>query len=317
MKNLSDEVLANIEEVVPSWLLRNPNLFKLILIRSTELAFGALGKSGVIRGPIHSSVGQEVVAVAACASLEDSDFMLSNHRGHGHYLAKGGNLTNLIYELLGDDRGCCSGLGGSMHVAELDSGILGSNGIVGAGVPIACGVSLAEKIKGSGAVTMVFLGDGAMNQGVVMESLNLAAIYSLPVIFVCENNQYAYSTRSDDMTKNAYHERASGFGIEATHLQDTSLNQNLKIMEKVVSKTRQKSMPHFVEFFTYRLHRHFETERQRAVDYLLADLHEHRSMNDPVTRECVELGQDESECDNVIAEVKFIITSFAETCVKK
>ena len=178
----------------------------------TELSLVKLSKLGLEVLCIHLLVS---CGVSVCSNMKPNDALFSNHRGHGHYLAKDGNLSELILELMGDKRGCCIGYGGSMHVADLKKNIIGSNGIVGAGVPIACGYSLGQSFKTRNSVTVVFFGDGAINQGVVMESMNMAAIYNLPILFVCENNFYAYSTKSADVTKTSIYQRAKGFGIDS------------------------------------------------------------------------------------------------------
>ena len=155
-KIFKDIILYNTFKYFPKSVKKNKNFQKLLLIRACEFAFIELSKLGKIRGPLHTSVGQEAVAVSVCSSLNSKDAMFSNHRGHGHFIAKGGNITKLVLELFGDERGCSAGLGGSMHVAELEKNIIGSNGIVGAGVPIACGYALGQKIKKKNELTVVF-----------------------------------------------------------------------------------------------------------------------------------------------------------------
>ena len=229
---------------ISKYKIKDHKLSKLLIIRATELLV-KLSKLGKIRGPLHTSVGQEAVAVSVCSNMKPSDALFSNHRGHGHYLAKDGNLSELILELMGDKRGCCIGYGGSMHVADLKKNIIGSNGIVGAGVPIACGYSLGQTFKTRNSVTVVFFGDGAINQGVVMESMNMAAIYNLPILFVCENNFYAYSTKSADVTKTSIYQRAKGFGIDSFKINGMNFKESLTKSKKAINNVRNYKKPVF------------------------------------------------------------------------
>src|SRR5690606_16053402 len=159
-----------------------------------DLKVAELFNAGEVKGTAHSYVGEEAIAAGVCANLNDDDYVASYHRGHGHCLAKGARMDLMMAELMGRDDGYCRGLGGSMHIADLSLGILGANGIVGAGMPLACGAGLAARLRGKGQVVIAFFGDGAANQGVFHESMNLASVWKLPVVFVCENNQYALST---------------------------------------------------------------------------------------------------------------------------
>jgi pyruvate dehydrogenase E1 component alpha subunit len=300
----NDKVLNSVKKIFRNKIKLKKEQQFLLIIRAAEMAFIELSKLGKIRGPLHTSVGQEAVAVAVCSKLKIEDALFSTHRGHGHYLAKGGNLTNLILELFGDKKGCCAGLGGSMHVAELEKNIVGSNGIVGAGVPIACGHAMGQKKSKKKGISVVFFGDGAMNQGVVMESLNMAAIYKLPILFACENNFYAYSTRSNDMTKTSLHTRAKGFGIDAYNFDGMNFKILKNKMGNLINKIRKKRLPIFVEFKTYRYHRHFASEMPRKNDYI-----DHKTKNkmlkkDPCYFETKKLGLDIIESDNLINLIK-------------
>jgi TPP-dependent pyruvate/acetoin dehydrogenase alpha subunit len=169
-------------------------LRQMIEIRSFEHKVIELFREGLVRGATHTYVGEEAVAVGACAALRPDDFITSTHRGHGHCIAKGGDLRLMMAELLGRTTGYCKGKGGSMHIADLDKGILGANGIVAGGVGVATGAALACKMRHTDQVVVCFFGDGAINQGILYECANFAAVWRLPVIYVCENNQYAMST---------------------------------------------------------------------------------------------------------------------------
>src|SRR5262245_16304050 len=174
---------------------------------------------GLIRGSTHAYIGMEAVAVGACAALRADDYITSTHRGHGHCIAKGGRLDLMMAELLGKATGYCKGKGGSMHIADVDAGILGANGIVGGGIGIATGAALSSKLKGAGQVCVCFFGDGGFNQVVLYECANIAAIWKLPVIYLCENNKYAMSTPVHQATAVAdLSARAAAFGMPGVNV---------------------------------------------------------------------------------------------------
>ena len=299
-----DIVLSSVQKLLENRIKLQKEQQYLFIIRAAEMAFIELSKLGKIRGPLHTSVGQEAVAVSVCSKLKIEDALFSTHRGHGHYLAKGGNLTSLILELFGDKKGCCAGLGGSMHVAELKKNIVGSNGIVGAGVPIACGHAMGQKISKIKGITVVFFGDGAMNQGVVMESLNMAAIYKLPILFACENNFYAYSTKSKDMSKTSLHYRARGFGIDTYNADGMNFQDLSNKTSILINKVREKRLPIFVEFQTYRYHRHFASEMPRQNDYIDIKTKMKMLKKDPCYSESKRLGLNTEEADKLIDLIK-------------
>src|SRR5204862_1397535 len=171
-------------------------------------------REGIMRGTSHPYIGQEAGAVGACAALRPDNYITSTHRGHGHCIAKGGDLKMMMAELLGKATGYSKGKGGSMHIADVDKGILGANGIVGGGMGIATGSALSARIRGTDQVTVCFFGDGALNQGILHECSNIAAIWKLPVIFLCENNQYAMSAPSARFTSVPDASvRAQGYGF--------------------------------------------------------------------------------------------------------
>ena len=166
----------------------------MVAIRAFEEKANELFQLDKVMGAIHLSVGQEACAVGAIGALDDGDYIVSNHRGHGHMITRGASIEKMFAELMGRRTGYCLGKGGSMHIVDFDLGFCGANGIVGAGLPIAVGVGLASKLQGDKAVTLCSFGDGASNEGAFHEALNLAALWKLPVIYMCENNQYAVST---------------------------------------------------------------------------------------------------------------------------
>ena len=222
-------------------------------IRAFDERVAELFEGGEIKGTAHSYVGQEAVAAGVCASLGPDDFMASHHRGHGHCIAKGARLDLMMAELMGRESGYCRGLGGSMHIADLGLNILGANGIVGAAMPLSTGAGLAARLDGSGRVAVAFFGDGASNQGVFHESLNLASVWKLPIVFVCENNQYALSTSYRDTTSvDQVAERASAYGIPGRTIDGNDVVEVHDAVREAVERARAGGGPSLVEAMTYR-----------------------------------------------------------------
>src|SRR6266540_7262566 len=183
-------------------------------IRRFDTRAYELYREGLMRGTTHAYIGMEAVGVGVCSALRSDDTITSTHRGHGHCIAKGGDIAQMMSELLGKATGYCKGKGGSMHIADVEAGILGANGIVGGGIGIATGAALSSKLRGLGQVCVCFFGDGGFNQGVLYECANMAAIWKLPVIFLCENNKYAMSTPVHAATAVAdLSARAAAFGM--------------------------------------------------------------------------------------------------------
>ena len=198
-------------------------------------------------------MGQEAVAAGVCASLGPEDFMASHHRGHGHCIAKGARLDLMMAELMGRESGYCQGLGGSMHIADLGLNILGANGIVGAAMPLSTGAGLAARLDGSGRVAVAFFGDGASNQGVFHESLNLASVWKLPIVFICENNQYALSTSYRETTSvDQVAERASAYGIPGRTIDGNDVVEVYETVREAVERARAGEGPTLIEAMTYR-----------------------------------------------------------------
>lgn len=225
----------------------------LLRVRRFEERAGDLFKQGVIKGTAHSCVGQEAVAVGACAALRDTDTIVSHHRGHGHCIAKGADLTRMMAELLGRDTGYGRGLGGSMHLAALDLGILGANGIVGAGIGIATGAALSAQIRGSGQVCLAFFGDGATNEGIFHESLNLAAIWKLPVVYLCENNRYGLSMSISESTAVPQIAlRAAAYGMPGVTIDGNDVHAVKEAVAQAAERARTGEGPTLIEALTYR-----------------------------------------------------------------
>jgi len=230
------------------WMYR-----KMCEIRDFELEVDRLFKADLIWGTCHLSVGQEASAVGAIAALDEKDMITSTHRGHGHCIAKGGKLPQMFAELLGKETGYCRGRGGSMHIADLELGNLGANGIVGGGIPIATGAALASKLKKDGKVTLCFFGDGATNQGVFHEAVNLAAVKKLPVIYLCENNQYGMSVpfKKASAVKDAAG-RAAAYDIPGIIVDGNDIEAVYQVVKEAVKRARQGDGPSLIEAKTYR-----------------------------------------------------------------
>ena len=239
---------------------------KMLLIRFFEEKAHELFATGKIPGFVHLYAGEEAVAVGVIANLRRDDYITSTHRGHGHCIAKGCNIKLMMAEIMGKKTGLCKGKGGSMHIADFDIGMLGANGIVGGGAPHAVGAALAAKLKRVDSVAVAFLGDGAMNQGVVLESINLASIWKLPVIFVVEDNHYAISLRSLTPTAlqprvsaaRGYAERALGFGVPAVTVDGQDVIAVYEVAREAVAKARRGEGPTLIHAVTYRYYGHFE-----------------------------------------------------------
>lgn len=230
---------------------------RMMTIRLFEMRVIELFREGVIRGSTHTYIGMEAGAVGACTALRADDYITSTHRGHGHCIAKGGDVRLMMAELLGKATGYCKGKGGSMHIADLDAGILGANGIVGGGMGIATGAALSSKMRNSGQVCVCFFGEGGINQGAFHENANIAAIWKLPVIFLCENNQYAMSmsvkkaTAVSDLT-----DRAASYsmpGISADGMDVMSVYEGTR---RAVDRARAGDGPSLVVSTTYRFEGH-------------------------------------------------------------
>lgn len=225
----------------------------LYTIRVFETRCVQLYRQGLIRGYFHPYLGEEAIAVGACAALKEDDYITSTHRGHGHCIAKGADIKRMVSELLGKKTGYCLGMGGSMHIADLTKGNLGANAIVGANIPLGVGAALGSALKKDHKVTVVFTSDGAANNGVFSESLNLAAIWSLPLVVVVENNQYAVSTAIDQATRETdLYKRGVALGIESHQVDGNDVLQMYEQTKAAVQKCRENKGPILIEAVTYR-----------------------------------------------------------------
>jgi pyruvate dehydrogenase E1 component alpha subunit len=235
-----------------------------------------------VRGPLHLSTGQEAVATGVCAHLKPADYLTSTHRGHGHTLAKGADLAGMMAELFGKATGFNGGKGGSMHIADFSVGMLGANGVVAAGLPIAVGAAHAQKLQGRDAITVCFFGDGAINRGPFLEALNWARVYALPVLFVCEDNRWSATTASGPMTAGeGASARAASLDIAATQVDGNDVVSVFETAEKLVNEVRAGSGPRLLHALTYRVKGHVsvDTAAYRDPEELAAAL-----LTDPIAR---------------------------------
>ena len=232
-------------------------LRRMLLIRRFEEQVIRLVDRGEIVGAAHSYIGEEAVAVGACLALRDDDYMTGNHRSHGHPIAKGGQVQRAMAELFGKRTGLCKGKGGSMHLADFSIGILGESGILGSAIPTAVGAALGSKLQGNDRVTVAFFGDGASNEGAFHESINLATIWKLPVIFLCENNQYAVTSSFRVMvsTENIS-DRAAAYNIPGVLVDGQDVLAMHEVMSQAVARARAGQGPSLIEGRTYRYYDH-------------------------------------------------------------
>lgn len=228
-------------------------------IRDFENTASKLFAEGKVPGFVHLYIGEEAIATAVCECLRDDDFITSTHRGHGHIIAKGGNLNLMMAELFGRETGYCKGKGGSMHIADRDKGILGANGIVGAGHCISTGAGLSIKLRKTEQVCVCFFGDGSTNQGTFHEALNLASIWKLPIVFVCENNHYGISMSQErHQAIKDVADRASAYNIPGLSVDGNDPLAVYEAASEAVSRARAGRGPTLLECKTYRQHGHFE-----------------------------------------------------------
>ena len=234
------------------WMYRT-----MVTIRRFEEQSRREADAGKLRG-MHSSIGQEAVPTGICAHLRDDDYVLGTHRSHHHCIAKGVDLSEMMAELLGKSTGTNKGKGGTMHIADINKGMLGANGVVGSNIPVATGVGLSAKVRGTDQVSVVFFGDGASSQGVLHESMNLASIWKLPVLFVCENNRYAESTPFEFTVAGAsVANRAAGYDMPGVSVDGQDVIEMHEVAAEAVARARNGDGPTLIEAQTYRYQGHF------------------------------------------------------------
>lgn len=236
----------------------------MFLIRHFELAVSEAYAAGKIPGFVHLSIGQEAVAAGVGAALRPDDFIYVSHRGHGQCLAKGAEAKLMMAELYGKATGYCQGRGGSMHVAARERGVLGANGIVGGSFPLAVGAAYAIQTLGKDQVVVVMFGEGAVNEGTFHEALNLATLWTLPVVFVCENNSYAqFTPMASEHANLEVHTRAAAYGVEGIRIDGNDAALVFQTARSAVDKARRGGGPTLVECLTYRWHGHYEGDPEK------------------------------------------------------
>lgn len=256
---------------------------KMVGIRKVELALKQRFSDGAVPGFIHLYIGEEAIASAVCACLNKDDYVVSTHRGHGHFVAKGASFRKIFAEVEGKETGFCMGKGGSMHMVDIENGLYGTTGIVGAGFPAAAGLAFAAQKKGNGRVAVCFFGDGAVNEGTFHEAMNLSAIWKLPVVFVCENNLYAQSTPQE------YHQvvqdislRAAGYGMPGVSVDGMDAFAVYDAAKTAVKRARAGEGPTLIEAKTYLFGGHYEGD---AMAYRYPDEIEYYRTH----RDCIKL----------------------------
>ena len=281
-------------------------LKKMWEIRIFEELIQELFEAGELHGTMHLCIGQEATAVGGAGILRESDWIVSTHRNHGHCIAKGTDIRSMFAEILGKKTGTNEGKGGSMHIADLDVGNLGSNGIVGAGFPIAAGAALSAQMQGTDQVVLCYAGDGATNEGSFHEALNLASIWQLPVIYFIENNQYGMSSSIEQMVNiEKLSDRGKSYGIEGITIDGNDLSLVSETVSKAVSKARRGGGPTLIEALTYRHKGHSKSDRltYRSKDEYL----DWKENNDPILRLESQLIQNKKADEDQIRRLEITI----------
>ncbi len=237
----------------------------MVTIRYFERMSVRLLQQGLVIGSVHVCIGQEAVATGVGLALRPDDYMTTHHRGHGHCIAKGMDLNSMMAEMMAREDGCCHGRGGSMHMADLSVGILSADGIVGGGVPMAVGAALAAKMKRTDQVAVAFFGDGAINSGQFHEAMNLAALWKLPVLFVCDNNMYAVSMAASESTAGSLSARAAGYGIPGINVDGNDPMAVYEVTQQALARARSGEGPTVIDALTYRWEGH--SRNDPGTDY--------------------------------------------------
>ena len=281
---------------------------QMVRIRTFEDNANQLYLSAKMPGLTHMYSGEEAVAVGICEALRKTDKITSTHRGHGHCVAKGADFKEMFCELLGKEEGYCRGKGGSMHIADQSNGNLGANAIVGGSMGIATGSAFSAKLLGNDDVTVCFFGDGATAQGLMYETMNMAALWKLPVIYACENNGYSEYTRTDEIAAGSITGRAEAFGIEAFQVDGQDVLAVNTLTQQLVDRCRKGEGPFFIELMTYRYHGHHVGDINREYYRSKEEEQDWKENRDPIIRFRSWLVSEsivsEAEIDAMNAEIK-------------
>ncbi|MGD1886926.1 MAG: pyruvate dehydrogenase complex E1 component subunit beta [Cohaesibacteraceae bacterium] len=287
----------------------------MMRIRRFEVRAKELFLEGVIKGTAHSSVGQEAIAAGACSALAAEDFLLTHHRGHGHTLAKGADMRRMFAELMGKEAGYCAGIGGSMHIADIERNILGANGIIGAGMGIGTGAALAAQLDGSGQIGISFFGEGAANEGIFHEALNLAAIWKLPLIFFCENNQYGLSTPTGMVTAGpSIAARGDAYDVPNVRIDGNDAGAVRQACEQASMRARAGEGPTLIEALTYRWDDH--SMRANLPAYRTADEETAWRDKDPIVRQRDQLIAQHQLDETAYDEVRQAVEAEVENAIE-
>ena len=277
-------------------------LEKMILTRSFEENAEEMFALGKVHGTMHPSVGQEAIAAGASPALRKDDYLLNTHRGHGHFLVWGGDLNRMMAEFLGKETGYCRGRGGSMHIADVESNNLGSQGIVAGNLPISVGVGLSIKMRKSDQVALTLFGDGAANEGAFHESMNMATIWNLPVIYLCENNQYAMSMAFEKAFNiKQISKRACAYGLPGVTIDGNDVIAVYKAVQEAAIRARKGDGPTLIEAVTYRYRGHSKSDRQL---YRTREEVKSWMKKDPIPRFAKLLNVDEKEIKKMESKAK-------------
>lgn len=292
-------------------------LRSMLRIRKFEERVIQLVNENEIAGVTHEYIGQEAVAVGVCEALRKEDVITSTHRGHGHIIAKGGLVRRMMAELFGRSTGYNCGRGGSMHIADLSLNIYGANGIVAAGAPIAMGAAWTSKIRSTGNVAVSFFGDGAVNQGVLHETMNMASLWKIPMIFVCENNGYAVTLGSEQSSANPnFADRASAYHMPGVVVDGMNVIEVYKAVQSAVEHAKNGGGPTFLECKTYRFMGHHTAEGTMNITYRSKDEIEQWKLKDPIKRISLYLEQNFNWTNTELKQVEIEITQEIEEAVE-
>jgi len=283
---------------------------RMLRIRLVEEAIAREYPKGEMRCPVHLSIGQELLPTLVSFVISNSDLAISTHRSHAHYLAKGGSLQKFVAELFGKSTGCSKGRGGSMHLIDLDVNFMGSTAIVGNSIPVGVGLGYGAKLKGDGAVVLIYLGDGAVEEGAFYESVNFAAVRKIPAIFLCENNKFSvYSHISERQPEGRrIYNMVEGLGINSKYLDSSNPEKSLVELSNVIETTRLTKTPSFVEIDTFRFLEHCGPAEDDDLGYRDSLYIDDAKKKDPITRLSLELKDQITAWDNLVTEMIEVIS---------
>lgn len=295
------------------------NIYRIRAVEEMIAMKYETGQKGLMRCPVHLSSGQEVVAAAFSKIVKKNDYAVGTHRGHAHYLAKGGNLNKMIAEIYGKKDGCSGGKGGSMHLVDLDVNFMGTTAIVGSSIPIGVGIALSNKIKRKKDISFIFFGDGAVESGVFYESLNFASIKKLPVVFICENNLYSvYSPLKVRQPKNrSIAKLVKSIGVKSTYCDGLDIKKIYENLKNISEKARKGEGPQFIEISTYRWREHCGPNYDNNLGYRSNKEIDFWKKNDPLIKLKNEIISNDSKLINTLKKIETEINNEVTSSFKK